>query len=118
MNISGLTGSSYMDLYTQSAKDAANASELDGQWDKDYSNSTDEELLEACKEFEAYFVEQMFKEMAKTIPESEEISSYASGIKEYFQGNLLQEIASDSTEQNSLGLAQMLYEQMKRNYNV
>ena len=30
----------------------------------------------------------------------------------------VQQIASDSTEQNSLGLAQMLYEQMKRNYNL
>ena len=31
---------------------------------------------------------------------------------------MVQQIASDSTEQNSLGLAQMLYEQMKRNYNL
>lgn len=117
MDISGL-GSTYMDMITQNAKDKASTSKLDGQWDKDYSNSTDEELLEACQEFEAYFLEQMFKEMAKTIPESEETSSYTTGIKDYFQDSMMQEIASQSTKKEGLGLAQMLYEQMKRNYSV
>ena len=32
---------------------------------KDYSQSSDEELLAACKEFESYFLEQIFKEMQK-----------------------------------------------------
>lgn len=114
MDIGGLN-STYMDIYKSNAQSAA---KLDGQWDKDYTDATDEELLEACQEFEAYFVEQMFKEMAKTIPESEETSSYTSSLKDYFQDNMMQEIASDTTEQNSLGLAQMLYEQMKRNYDV
>ena len=117
MDISGL-GSTYMDMITQNAKDKASTSKLDGQWDKDYSNSTDEELLEACQEFEAYFLEQMFKEMAKTIPESEETSSYTTGIKDYFQDSMMQEIARQSTKKEGLGLAQMLYEQMKRNYSV
>jgi len=117
MDISGL-GSTYMDMITQNAKDKASTSKLDGQWDKDYSNSTDEELLEACQEFEAYFLEQMFKEMAKTIPESEETSSYTTSIKDYFQDSMMQEIASQSTQKEGLGLAQMLYEQMKRNYSV
>lgn len=117
MDINGLSGT-YMDLYADNATSSASTSKLEGQLNKDYSNSTDEELLEACQEFEAYFLEQMFKEMAKTIPESEETSSYTTGIKDYFQDRMMQEIASQSTEQNSLGLAQMLYEQMKRNYSI
>ncbi len=32
--------------------------------------------------------------------------------------NALQDLASTSTERDGLGLAQMLYEQMKRNYNL
>jgi Rod binding domain-containing protein len=31
---------------------------------------------------------------------------------------MIQELASQSTEQNSLGLAQTLYEQMKRNLGI
>jgi flagellar protein FlgJ len=60
----------------------------------------------------------MFKEMMKTVPKSEETTSYGSNLTEYMKDNLLQEIAADSTEGNSLGLAQMLYEQMKRNYDL
>lgn len=114
MDISNLT-STYTDVYkTQSQT----ASKLEGQLGADYSKATDEELLDACKEFEAYFLEQMFKEMMKTIPESEETSSYTSNLMDYYKDTLIQEVASSSTEQNSLGLAQMLYEQMKRNYDL
>ena len=63
-------------------------------------------------------LEQMFKEMMKTIPESDETSSSNSQLMDYYKDEMVQQIASDSTEQNSLGLAQMLYEQMKRNYNL
>ena len=112
----GSLSDSYMDLLkTQKSQTAA---KLEQQNKKDYSNATDEELMDACKEFEAYFVEQMFKEMVKTIPESENSSSYASNLIDYYKDNMIQEIASESTEQGSLGLAQMLYEQMKRNYNL
>ena len=56
--------------------------------------------------------------MMKTIPESEDTSSSNSQLMDYYKDEMVQQIASDSTEQNSLGLAQMLYEQMKRNYNL
>lgn len=115
MDIGSLTNT-YADIYkTQSSQ---TASRLEGELDTDYSKASDDELLDACKEFEAYFLEQMFKEMMKTIPESEEGSSYTSSLMDYYKDNMVQEIASSSTEQNSLGLAQMLYEQMKRNYGL
>ena len=115
MDISNLT-SAYADLYQM--KSSQTASKLEGQLKSDYSQATDEELMDACKQFESYFVEQMFKEMTKTSPESETTSSYTSSLMDYYKDNLVQEIASSSTEQNSLGLAQMLYEQMKRNYDL
>ena len=73
--------------------------------------------MDACKQFEAYFLEQMFKEMMKTIPESGSSSGSGTAMVDYFKDEALQKLAADSTEQNSLGLAQMLYEQMKRNYD-
>lgn len=115
MDISNLTNT-YSDLIT--TQTSQTASKLENQLETDYTKSTDSELLDACKEFEAYFLEQMFKEMMKTIPESEETSSYTTNLMDYYKDNMVQEIASTSTEQNSLGLAQMLYEQMKRNYDL
>lgn len=85
---------------------------------KGYADASDAELMEVCKEFEAYFVEQVFKQMQKTVPESEYSSSSTSSLVDYFKGATIQELAKQSTEQNSLGLAQMMYEQMKRNYEL
>ncbi|MBQ8189576.1 MAG: rod-binding protein [Lachnospiraceae bacterium] len=80
---------------------------------------TDEELMEVCKEFEAYFLEQVFKEMEKTTTIfNEEESGSTSQLVDYFKDSTIAELAGESTDQNSLGLAQMLYEQMKRNYEI
>ncbi len=114
MDISGLTA--YTDLYQTQVSQST--SKLESELETDYTQATNDELMDACKEFEAYFVEQMFKEMMKTIPESDTTSSYTSNLMDYYKDSMVQEIASDSTEQNSLGLAQMLYEQMKRNYGL
>ena len=85
----------------------------------DYSKAQDEELLDACKQFESYLLEQVFKEMEKTVDcFKEEDSDPNSTLVDYFKDNTLQELASDSTEKQGLGIAQMLYEQMKRNYNL
>ena len=104
--------------YNQTAAGSATGNQISQLQGKDMSQATDEELMDACKQFEAYFLEQMFKEMMKTIPESDETSSSNSQLMDYYKDEMVQQIASDSTEQNSLGLAQMLYEQMKRNYNL
>lgn len=114
MDISGLTA--YTDLYQTQVSQST--SKLESELETDYTQATNDELMDACKEFEAYFVEQMFKEMMKTIPESDTTSSYTSNLMDYYKDSMVQEIASDSTEQKSLGLAQMLYEQMKRNYGL
>lgn len=115
MDIGSLTNSYIDALKTGQSQTASKLTQTTG---KDYSKATDEELMDACKEFEAYFVEQMFKEMVKTIPESDNTSSYTSNLMDYYKDNMLQEIAGETSEQGSLGLAQMLYEQMKRNYNL
>lgn len=113
MDISNLYGS-YPDLYTSQASQSS--SKLEGQLGSDYSKATDDELMDACKKFESYFIEQMFKEMMKTIPESEDSSSSMTSLKDYVKDNLVQEVAGESTKQDNLGLAQILYDQMKRNY--
>ena len=115
MDISGIT-SVYNDIYASASNQSA--SKLENQLKSDYTQATDDELMDACKQFEAYFLEQMLKEMMKTIPKNEEESSSTSNMMDFFQDEMIQQISADSTEQNSLGLAQMLYEQMKRNYGM
>ena len=54
-------GSLYTDYYSKVASDTKN-SKLSSTAKKDLSGSTDEELMEVCKEFESYFVEQVLKQ--------------------------------------------------------
>lgn len=109
--------SMYSDVYASAANQTANKlkDQLEGA---DYSKATDAELLNACKQFEAYFVEQMYKGMMKTIPQNENTSNYTSMITDYFKDQMIQSVAEQTTKQSNLGLAQMLYEQMKRNYGI
>ena len=102
----------------------------------DFSKATDDELMEVCKDFESYFVEQMLKSMAKmsSVDGSNSGNIYASlfGVTEdsdsgmntlssYFGDELMSSMADKVVENQSgkgLGIAQTLYEQMKRNYSV
>lgn len=115
MDIGNLT-STYSDIYASASNQTA--SKLENQLSGDYSKATDKELMDACKQFESYFLEQVFKGMMKTVPKSEDSSSSMTTMTDYFEDQMIQNIASESTEQSSLGLAQMLYEQMRRNYGL
>lgn len=108
-------------MYSNTYASAANqkASQLQNKIaNADHSRTSDDELLDACKQFEAYFIEQMYKGMLKTIPESEETSNYTSTLMDFYKDQMIQGIAEETSRQSGLGLAQMLYEQMKRNYGI
>lgn len=109
--------SMYSDMYASAANQSANKlkSKLENA---DFSGATDDELMAACKQFEAYFVEQLYKGMLKTIPQSENTSNYTSTMMDFYKDQMVQSVAEMTTEQTNLGLAQMLYEQLKRNYGI
>lgn len=108
--------SAYMD-YTKTQASSGTASKVQEATEKDYSNANEEELLGACKQFESYLLEQVFKEMMKTTSFVDKESSYGN-LVDYFGDNVIQEISKQSTETQGLGLAEQLYEQMKRNYQL
>lgn len=108
--------SSVYSQYFDQASTNSYTQKIESKAGADYTNASDEELMDACKEFEAYFVEQMFKAMQKTVVRSD--GSEDNMLVDYFKDNLVQEYAKTATEQNDLGIARMLYEQMKRNYSV
>lgn len=107
--------SMYGNAYSASANQTASKLQ-DKLHNSDYSAATEDELMDACRQFEAYFIEQVYKSMMKTIPSSEGTSNYTSTMMDYYKDMMVQSLAEETTSQNSLGLAQMLYEQMKRNY--
>ena len=113
-SITGLSNNltSY-DTYTKATSDLKNT-----LTNTDYSKATDEELMEACRSFESYFIEQAFKGMEKMIPKDDEDSS-GTGYVEMFKDTLYQEYAKSASERgDGIGIAKMLYEQMKRNYEL
>lgn len=74
--------------------------------------ATDEEMMEVCKEFESYLVEQVMKRMKDAMTDNEEEENeYLS----YFGDMMYQEYAKTIAQNGELGLAQQLYESMKRN---
>lgn len=107
--------SMYSDVYASAANQTA------GKLKDQLGNinaATDDELLNACQQFEAYFIEQIYKGMMKTIPQSENTSNYTSMVTDFYKDRMMQSMAEQTSKQNSVGLAQMLYEQMKRNYGI
>ena len=72
-------------------------------------------LMSACKEFESYFLEMVMKEMTKNIKlTGEDADSGTSSLVDYYKDKTISDLAKQSTEGKGLGLAQQMYEQMKR----
>lgn len=121
MDIGNLT-SGYTD-YLKTQSDVS-AQQLENTASALGNDSTDEELMDACKQFEAYLLEQVFKEMQKTVSLDDDEDDSGLGIgqtnalTEYFMDEAIADIASSSTDRSGLGVAQMLYESMKRNGQV
>lgn len=103
-------------LYTSDYwKNSAQTADLENKLSTDTESMSDDELMDVCKEFEVYFVEQMFKAMQKMVPESESSNSKEMDM---FGDKLTQEYAKSAAQGEGLGLAQTLYKQMKRNYGL
>lgn len=115
MGIDGI--SAMIDQTRRSAADSS-ANALQNKLNSDLSSSAEDELLGVCKQFEAYFVEQVMKEVEKTIPKDEEEDASMSQLRDFYKEEMIQTLAEGICKQQNLGLAQQMYEQMKRNYNL
>lgn len=117
MDIGGVS-SAYADYMTKQASDNK-AAALQNKLENSGTAADEKELKEACKEFEAYFVEQVFNSMLETTKVfSDDDNGYASKMVDYFKDFAVQELCDKVTEGSGLGLANTLYEQMKRNYGI
>ncbi len=105
-NISNLTD------YSASLASAQNAQKLSSNAQ---AAKTDDEMLDACKEFETYLWEQVIKSMKSA---SEVFSDGEKNQQvDYFMDTAITKTAEQMTEQSlgSNSLAMQMYEQMKRN---
>ena len=105
-NISNLTD------YSASLASAQNAQKLGSNAQ---AAKTDEEMLDACKEFETYLWEQVINSMKSA---SEVFSDGEKSPQvDYFMDTAITKTAEQMTEQSlgSNSLAMQMYEQMKRN---
>jgi flagellar protein FlgJ len=75
-------------------------------------NITDEQKLrEACRDFESIFVKQLLDGMRKTIQKSDLLNGGLT--EEIYEDMLYTEYAKDISRNSSLGLAELLYNQLK-----
>lgn len=101
--------------------DSAAADKLQEKLENTKNVQDDEALLDACKQFEAFLWEQVYKEMEKTTKlfgDDDEEEGYASNMTGLFKDEFIQKISEQTVEGGSNSLAQQLYEQAKRNYNL
>ena len=101
------------DMIMALSKDKINTS-VENTLKQNFEGAEDEKLWGACKEFEKYFLEQMYKAMEKTVEKSDLMEE--SQTEEYFHDMLTQEYAKLASDRDEVGLAKVLYEQMHRTY--
>lgn len=106
MNTYGAYGSNYADAL---GVNSSAAEKLENKLNGIGKDTTDEELMEACKSFESYMVEQVIKASQATIHTEEDEGEYFS----MFKDQLYQSYAQMITDSGSLGLAQQFYDNIK-----
>ncbi|MDD6307206.1 MAG: hypothetical protein PUA75_09780 [Clostridiales bacterium] len=96
-----------------------NVSSLQGSLKNISSESSDEELLQVCKDFESYFVEEILKEVKEAmIEEDKEEDSSLSTLTDYHMDGVIELVADELVDEVGTNFTQQLFEQMKRNYNI
>ena len=96
-----------------------NVSSLQGSLKNISSESSDEELLQVCKDFESYFVEEILKEVQEAmIEEDTEEDSSLSTLTDYHMDGVIELVADELVDEVGTNFTQQLFEQMKRNYNI
>ncbi len=69
-------------------------------------------LKKSCQDFEAIFMQSMFKAMRKTVPEGELIKK--SSAEKMYEEMLDMEIATEISKKQSMGLADQIFQHTKK----
>ena len=78
------------------------------------SDTSADELMQVCKDFESYFVEEVIKEVKKNLlPDDEEKDASLSTMTDYTMDFAVEKVAAELIDQVGGNFTQSLYEQMK-----
>ncbi len=114
--IDGMNADAYRDLQLSEMAGAKNEQLKEDLSRVSKNQASDEELMDACKQFEAYFMEQIYKQMVKSVEAiNGESTDPQSSLVSFFRDSTLSDIAKTSVDTQGGSLANTLYESMKRN---
>ena len=106
----------YLSQTLEHSKSAASADSVSGSISGINENSSEEEMKQAIKDFESYFVEQILKNVRESLKDDDDSSN--AQLTDFFMEQVGQDIADQMVDQTGNRLTQTLYEQMCRNYNI
>lgn len=110
---------SMVSMVDNSATKNYNADKLQNSLNGVSSETTEDELLQVCKDFESYFVEEILKEIKENLTtEEDDKDSSLSTMTDYNMDFVMQEVADQVVDEVGANFTQQLYEQMKRNYGI
>lgn len=121
-SISGISGlTDYYSLQSENTKAAENAEKVTGKVGGISKDSSREEVKEAVRSFESYFLEQVIKqqkESVKLFSDDEDKDLYASQIEDMYSDRAIQQIAESMVKQNFEGVTDKFTDQIMRNYGI
>lgn len=108
----GVSGSAQKSL--EQAYEASKETGFKALFDAAVTSGDDEQLKEAAREFEAYFLGIMLKQMRRTVIDGGLIEK--SEARKHFETMLDEEYARNMSSGEGIGIANAIYEAMKRAY--
>ncbi len=118
MDISGITNQ----MINNAAQKADNSSakKVSAAANSLSANSSDEELLDAIKDFESYFMEKILKEVKDTMTKwgEDKDTDPMNQLTDFYMDTVYEKLADNMLDDIGGNFTQQLFEQMKRNYNI
>ena len=115
-SISGISGiSDYYSMQAENSKAAENVEKVTGKVGGISKDSSREEVKEAVRSFESYFLEQVIKqqkESVKAFSDDEDKDLYASQIEDMYSDRAIQQIAESMVKQNFEGITDKFTDQI------
>lgn len=111
MEISNVQGM-MTQFVTEANQSQAEQDEFQNILETAIAEKDDEGLKEACREFEGYFVKQMYSVMKSTLQETT-LTEKSHG-REIFEDMLDDEYAKEISTGRGIGIADMLYRQLSK----
>ncbi len=115
MKIDSINYSNTYQTEFESKKDAVDADSFKKKLEEAADSKDEKKLRDVCEQFEAVFVNMLFKEMRKTVQEGGLVEK--SQARETFEGMLDEEMSKKVTEGGGIGLADMMVKSFMKRYD-